>query len=353
MKQDGTSIQTADFALSSLGNKIQSGIKHTNQMTPEEIRKQMMGSAGLKEEDADNLYIKADACFKNQSYQKAFALAKRAADQGHATACNLVGICYEQGLGVEKHLVSAKTHFERAAKGGSPQGMRNFALTAIKDEYGAPDYALAVDYLNKAEAADDFQAPGILGWMYLNGKGVEKDVTKAIDLLRGGSERGDQGASLNYAWCLKEGVGVEKSLEEALKHAKALQEKGDKEAEGLVEEIEATIAGKPLSAGPAQPQKQAPKALAPKQTKSKSIPLAVVLAFFFGPFGLFYVSWKRALAMLLIFMVGISLIPNNGFVTLLLWLVAPVASIFAFGLGPKQSDPQPDEEFWSGKPPSA
>lgn len=322
-------------------------------MTPEEIRKQMMGSAGVKEEDADTLYTKADACFTNKNYSEAFALATRAAAQSHAGACNLIGICYEHGLGAEKNLASAKAHFERAAKAGLPRGMRNFALTAIKEEYGAPDHALAVDYLNKADAADDFQAPGILGWMYLNGKGVEKDVSKAIDLLRRGIERDDQGALLNYAWCLKDGVGVEKSLEEALKYARALQEKGDKDAEGLVEEIEAAIAGKPLSSGPARPQEQAPKAAAPKQAKIKSMLLAIVLAVLFGPFGLFYVSWKRALAMLLIFIVGVSLFPNNGFVTLLLWLVAPVASIFAFGLGPKQSDPQPDEEFWSGKPPSA
>jgi hypothetical protein len=90
-----------------------------------------------------------------------------------------------------------------------------------------------------------------------------------------------------------------------------------------------------------------------KPSRVKSILLAIVLAVLFGPFGLFYVSWKRALAMLLIFIVGISLIPNNGFVTLLLWLVAPVASIFVFGLGSKQSEPQPDEAFWSGSPPSA
>ncbi len=299
----------------------------------------MMGSAGVKEEDADSLYTKADACFKNQSYQEAFALSKRAADQGHATACSLVGVCYEHGLGVEKNLVSAKTHFERAAKGGLPRGMRNFALTAIKEEYGAPDYALALHYLNKADAAADFRAPGILSWMYLNGKGVEKDLIKAIDLLRRGIERDDHDALFSYASCLRDGIGVEKNLEEALKHAKSLQEKGVVDAEALVKEIEAAIAGKPLSSGAAQPQHQAPKAGAQKQAKSKSMLLAIVLAVFFGPFGLFYVSWKRALVMLLLFIVGVSLIPNNGFVTLLLWLVAPVVSIFALGVGSRQPPP--------------
>lgn len=76
-----------------------------------------------------------------------------------------------------------------------------------------------------------------------------------------------------------------------------------------------------------------------RPTRVKSMPLAIVLAVLFGPFGLFYVSWKRALAMLLVFIVGVSMIPNNGFVTLLLWLVAPVVSIFALGIGPRQPPP--------------
>jgi hypothetical protein len=37
--------------------------------------------------------------------------------------------------------------------------------------------------------------------------------------------------------------------------------------------------------------------------------------------------------MLLLFIVGITLIPDNGFVTLLLGLVAPALSIIALGVG--------------------
>lgn len=76
-----------------------------------------------------------------------------------------------------------------------------------------------------------------------------------------------------------------------------------------------------------------------KPTRAKSMLLALVLAFFFGPFGLFYVSWKRALVMLLLFIVGVSLIPKNGFVVLLLWLVAPILSIIALGVGKRQTPP--------------
>lgn len=76
-----------------------------------------------------------------------------------------------------------------------------------------------------------------------------------------------------------------------------------------------------------------------KKTCSKSMLLGIVLAVLFGPLGLFYVSWKRALAMLLLFIVGITLIPDNSFVTLLLWLVAPALSIIALGVGSRQPPP--------------
>lgn len=236
-------------------------------MTPEEIRKQMMGSAGLKEEDAESLYAKADSNFSNKNYSEAFALAKRAADQGHAAACSLAGLCYEHGLGVEKDLASAKAHFGRAAEAGLPRGMRNFALTAINDAYGAPNYEVAISFLSRADEAGDFKAPGILGWLYLNGMGVEKDPTKAVALLKKGIDRGDDGALYSYAKCLKEGSGVAKNLQEALKHAHALRDKGFEDSAELATEIEAEIAGRPatrsdaaLPSSAAEPSPKSPEA---------------------------------------------------------------------------------------------
>lgn len=73
-----------------------------------------------------------------------------------------------------------------------------------------------------------------------------------------------------------------------------------------------------------------------KKSRPKSMVLAVVLVLLFGPFGLFYVSWKRALLLLLLFIVGVSLIPKNRFVVLLLWLVVPILSILLLGVGQRQ-----------------
>jgi len=84
----------------------------------------------------------------------------------------------------------------------------------------------------------------------------------------------------------------------------------------------------------ANPQQS--EVLRTKNARSKSMALAVVLALILGPFGLLYVPWKRAAVMLLVFVVGVSLIPKNGFVVLLLWLVTPILSIILLGVGKRQ-----------------
>jgi hypothetical protein len=72
----------------------------------------------------------------------------------------------------------------------------------------------------------------------------------------------------------------------------------------------------------------------PKRRRRKSFWLAFVLALLLGPFGLLYVSWKRALVMLLIALLGTLMFPHNGAVIVTLWLVAPACSVVAFGLRP-------------------
>jgi hypothetical protein len=73
---------------------------------------------------------------------------------------------------------------------------------------------------------------------------------------------------------------------------------------------------------------------APLGRRRKSFWLAFALALLLGPFGLLYVSWNRALVMLLIALIGTLLFPHNGAVIVTLWLVAPACSVVAFGLRP-------------------
>lgn len=213
-------------------------------MTPEEIRKQIMGSAYLEEEEAESLYVKAEACFSNKNYSEALMLAEKAADQGHAAACNLVGWCYGDGLGTKKNYDIAQKHFELAAKAGFPRGMRNYAITLINNDYGRPNYELAIKYLCQADDAGEAKAPAIMGCLYLDGKGIEKNPSKGVQLLKKSIDRGSDYARYHFAICLKNGDGIAKDLDEALKNARALQEKKYEGADDLVAELESEIANK-------------------------------------------------------------------------------------------------------------
>ncbi len=51
---------------------------------------------------------------------------RRAAKQGHAAACNNLGMCYEMGIGgLEKDIFKAVELYDQAAEGGSYVGMSN------------------------------------------------------------------------------------------------------------------------------------------------------------------------------------------------------------------------------------
>ncbi len=92
----------------------------------------------------------------------------------------------------------------------------------------------------------------------------------------------------------------------------------------------------PEEATPPRPEVETPsdeQVPAMPEPRGKSIVLALLLAILFGPFGLIYVSWKRALEVFLVFVGGVLLIPHNVFVTLLLWFVPPILSIIALGVG--------------------
>jgi len=72
----------------------------------------------------------------------------------------------------------------------------------------------------------------------------------------------------------------------------------------------------------------------PRRWRRKSFWPAFTLALLLGPFGLLYVSCKRAVVMLLIALIGTLMFPHNGAVIVTLWLVAPACSVVACGVRP-------------------
>lgn len=54
-----------------------------------------------------------------------------------------------------------------------------------------------------------------VGYFYLEGIGVEKDLKKALYWTERAAEHGDWDAQFNLAWFFEEGVGVEKDMDKA------------------------------------------------------------------------------------------------------------------------------------------
>lgn len=54
-----------------------------------------------------------------------------------------------------------------------------------------------------------------VGYFYLDGLGVEKDITKALYWTQRAAEHGDRDGQFNLAWFYEEGIGVEANTEKA------------------------------------------------------------------------------------------------------------------------------------------
>lgn len=54
-----------------------------------------------------------------------------------------------------------------------------------------------------------------VGYFYLDGLGVEKDISKALYWTQKAAEHGDRDGQFNLAWFYEEGIGVEKNTEKA------------------------------------------------------------------------------------------------------------------------------------------
>lgn len=206
-------------------------------MTPEEIKRQMMDSAGTTE-DADTLYSKAKAAMDAEDYVSAFHLARSSADKGLAKAQLLVGRCYISGCGTTEDAQAARIYFEKGSDAGDPDSKSWLAMMSI---WGyAPDIepSRAAQLLKEAvEAGCVDEAFANLGVLYLEGRGVEKNPSQAVALFKEGVSRGDSTAMFQLANCYASGVGIDKDLTKALELARAAEDKGFHAAPELIAKI--------------------------------------------------------------------------------------------------------------------
>ena len=203
-----------------------------------------------------------------KQHQKAFLLFMQASERGHPLAQFNLGLCYENGKGVEKDLARAVECYKNAAAQGQAGAMYNLALLYMEGDGGLSkdpeksiellkgaaenglckaqsylglyyadessshcDYEKAVPYLKMAAAKKDASAEYNLGICYERGLGIERDMPKAARLYTSAAEHGHTGAQYNLGVFYEHGLGgfpVDKK--EAARFYRMATEAGDEDA---------------------------------------------------------------------------------------------------------------------------
>lgn len=108
-------------------------------------------------------------------------------EQGYVASANSLGALYLTGRGVPADPQEAVRLFRKAAEAGHGAGAFNLAMRYLDGEGVLPDAAVAAQWLEKAAADGNSQSTASmaklqLGYLYEEGRGVERDPVKALHL---------------------------------------------------------------------------------------------------------------------------------------------------------------------------
>ena len=137
----------------------------------------------------------------------------KAANCGSISAYWMLGSSFSSGVDVAKDDSEAYKWYKKGAELGSSMCQGNIGAMYFEGEYVEQDYEIAYKWLKKAADGGDEDAKYYLGKMYYEGIVVEKDYDKAFDYLYAaatwGSRNKEAGRLVGYMY--NNGLGVEKN----------------------------------------------------------------------------------------------------------------------------------------------
>ncbi|EIB7123408.1 sel1 repeat family protein, partial [Acinetobacter baumannii] len=135
---------------------------------------------------------------KYTNIPKALDTFSELSKKDNRVALNFLGRMYKDGVGVKQDNNKAFNLFNRAAILGDLSAQFNLGNMYFNGEGIPLDYEKATYWYNKAIInGKDGDAAKILAGMYYEGRGVEKNINKSIELLQIAADQGDQEAAKN------------------------------------------------------------------------------------------------------------------------------------------------------------
>ncbi len=213
---------------------------------------------GADQGDASCQWALGD-CVKEKDHTAAFELYKFSAEQFHPIGMLRVGDCYKHGFGTAVNLEEAFKNYMESAKSGNAEAQYKAAAcyefgegveanleTAIglytssaeqKDILGmlrlgkfckdvSKNFEAAAKWLRQS-AVSNAEAQHLLGDLYKDGIGVEKNLAEAVRLYHLSAASNDSDGQYKYGDCCRDGVNMEPMPEEALKYYKLSANQGN------------------------------------------------------------------------------------------------------------------------------
>src|SRR3990167_6759816 len=159
-------------------------------------------------------------------HKKAVQLLSLSSNKGYSKAQYWLGVCYYEGIGVEVDFKKAAQLFTLSTQCLVSNAPRK-RLKKMRDlEELADDLFMA----SRFPANTNFYPHTNLGVCYLEGKGVEADFKKAVELFTLASNQGYPQAHSNLGACYLEGKGVEVDFKKAVELFTLASDQGVPEA---------------------------------------------------------------------------------------------------------------------------
>eukprot|EP00826_Nyctotherus_ovalis_P008807 TRINITY_DN12290_c0_g1_i9.p1 TRINITY_DN12290_c0_g1~~TRINITY_DN12290_c0_g1_i9.p1 ORF type:complete len:542 (-),score=167.04 TRINITY_DN12290_c0_g1_i9:652-2277(-) len=151
--------------------------------------------------------------YRKKNFKAAVELFRKSKELGCARAANNLGMCYEQGMGVEKDPDKALKCYEEAAEKKYPPGMYNLGYIYLKKAEFTKQYDqfFKATYWFRAALAEDpkmMDANFYLGFLYEKGLGVDKDYHTAYSYYRKAANLGHAKACKRCGDFLYSGCGL-------------------------------------------------------------------------------------------------------------------------------------------------
>lgn len=166
------------------------------------------------EEKGNKAYQLGDRLERHSNdLEKAIESYQEAAAFGNVKASLALGNCYETGRGVPQNKEEAVKYYKLAADRGNIEAKNS--LARISDERVGPEHIQEV--IQQYLAADNPSAMFQLGDIYERGRpGVPIDMKKAIEYFEIAAKYGNAEAAMHLGDLYREGKGVEKDLLKAI-----------------------------------------------------------------------------------------------------------------------------------------